>query len=79
MPRTIIGLGALHALQLAYARAATVEEKKLQLAKSLGISWPLERRSLWPMKAIQQNPRAKNISTNIDTNDGMIDEGGSTH
>ena len=42
MPCTSSKFGASHVLQLAYTQAAMVEENKLQLAQSLGRSWPLE-------------------------------------
>ena len=51
--------GASQALQIAYTWAAMVEEKKLQLAQSLGRSWPLERQLLWPVKEIPQRLKAK--------------------
>ena len=54
MPRTSSDLGASQASQIAYARAAMVEENNLQLAQSLGRSRPLAQRSLWNMKAIPQ-------------------------
>ena len=41
MPRTSSKVDASQALQLAYARAAIVEEKKLQLSQSLGRSYLL--------------------------------------
>ena len=59
MPRTRSELGASQASQIAYAWADMVEENKLQLAQSLGRSQPLERHSIWPMKATPQNPKAK--------------------
>ena len=52
-------LGDSQASQLACYRAAIVDEKKLQLAQSLGRSRPLVRQSLWPMNEIPQNPRAE--------------------
>ena len=61
MPRTSSKLGASQASHLAYARAAMVEENKLQLTQSLGRSWTLARRSIWPMKEISQNIKAKNL------------------
>ena len=79
IPRTISDLGSSQAPQLAYAWAAMVKENKLQLARSLGRSRPLARRSIWPMKAIPQKLKAKKISTKIGTNDGRMEEGGSTH
>ena len=59
MPRTISELDASQVLQLVYDRAAMVEGGKLQLAQSLGHSWPLAQRSLWPMKEILQKLKAK--------------------
>ena len=61
MPRTSSEFGASQASQIAYARAAMVEENKLQLEQSLGRSRPLAQRSLWSMKAIQQNLKAKKL------------------
>ena len=61
MPRTSSEFGASQASQLVYARAAMVEENKLQLAQSLGRSRPLARRSLWSMKAIPQNIKSKKL------------------
>ena len=61
IPRTSSELGASQALQLAYARAAMVEENKLQLAQSMGLSYPLARRFLWPMKEIPQKLKAKKL------------------
>ena len=61
MPHTSSEFGASQALQLAYAQVAMVDEKKLQLALSLRLSWPLSQRSLWPMKAIPQNIKAKKL------------------
>ena len=79
MPHTSSEFGASQALQLEYAQAGMVEENKLQLAQSLRRSRPLERRSLWPMKEIPQNLKAKKLSTKIGTNDGRMGEGGFTH
>ena len=41
MPRNRSEFGASQALQLAYSKAAMVEENKLQLAQSMGRSWSL--------------------------------------
>ena len=79
MPHTSSELCASQDSQLAYAWATMVKENRLQLAQYLGHSRPLARRSIRPMKAIPQNLRAKNLSINIGTNDGRIEEGGSTH
>ena len=49
MPHASSELGASQALQISYVRAAMVDENRLQMAQSLGRSWPLARRSLWPM------------------------------
>ena len=78
MPRTSRKLGSSQALQIAYAWTAMAEERKLQLAQSLGRSWTLAQRLLWPMKAIPQNLRVKNPSTKIGTKYGRMEEGGST-
>ena len=59
MIRTSHELGDSQASQLAYARADIVDEKKLQLAQSLGRSRLLERRLLWPTKATPQKLKAK--------------------
>ena len=61
MPCTSSKFGSSQALQLAYARAAMVEENKLKLAQSLGLSKPLTRRSLWPMKEIPPRLKSKNL------------------
>ena len=61
MPRTSSKFGASQASQLAYARAAIVEENKLQLEQSLALSWTLARRLLWPMKSIPQRLKAEKL------------------
>ena len=61
MPRTSSEFGASQALHITYDRDAMVEEKKLQLVQSLGSSCLLTRLSLWPMKEIPQNLKAKNV------------------
>ena len=61
MPRTRSEFGASQASQLVYTQAAMVKEKKLQLKQYLGFSRPLERRSLWPVKAIPPRLKAKNL------------------
>ena len=61
MPRTSIELGDSQDSQLAYTRAVMVQENKLKLAQSLGRSWTLTGRPLWPMKAIPQNLKAKKL------------------
>ena len=79
MPRTRSELGTSQILQHAYAQDTMFEGNKLQLAQSLGRSRLLARRSLWPMKAIPQNLKTTNLRTNISTNDGRMEEGGSTY
>ena len=61
MPRTSSRFGASQALQLAYARAAMVEANNSKLAQSLGISQPLARQLLWPMKETPSKQKATNI------------------
>ena len=61
MPGTGSEFGASQDLQLLYARASMVEENKLQLAQSLGLSRPLARRSIWPMKEIPQRLKSKKL------------------
>ena len=57
MPCTSKYFDSSQALQLAYAQAALSEANKSQLAQSLGISRPLERQSLWPMRETPSNPK----------------------
>ena len=61
MPHAVSEFSASQASQIAYTRDAMVKASKLQLEQSLGLSRPLARGSIWPMKAIPPRIKAKII------------------